>query len=937
MKLWFYTYLTCLAVFCSAQIWQNAYDSAVKYQEKLQFELSIDWALKALHFYEQQVKYKDTTYSNILSRLVENFYYIGDYDQAEMYAKQDSAWAASYHNSVRYVTSIYNLSHVYVAKFRYLEAQKLLELARTILLGNDGEKNSNYTDICELLSEVYSAQGLYSKAEELAKESLEIKLYLYGVNNPNYAYALENIGKIFKLQGKYAEAEIYLKESLLILEKVLGKTSQEYAFLCKHLADLYQEQGRYEESQTLFQQARQILSMTIGKETVPYAVVCNDLGNLYYNKELYTQAESLYVEAMDIQHKILGEHPEYATTCANLANVYAAKKQYSKAEDMLKKAMKITVAVTGKENFLYPVLCHNLARIYQYQKRYIEAENLFQESVDIIRSTFGNTYPYYTKIRHSLAKMYHEKQEYDKAELIYEEVTQIKSREIQENFKNLSEVEKEQYIQANIADYINDFQCFVLKTYLQRPAVTAHGYNLILQTKGLILQSMEKIKQRILQSNDNELKDLYLLWKNAREMYVKSQSLTLQERKKRNIQLDSLYQKANEIEKKLAMKTQSLSINFVDNKPLQWKDIQSKLNHHQAAIEVSRVTENQRTYYLVFVVKKKSTYPELIVLKNGDSLEKEYYINYKRSIIHKFYDEYSYLAYWKPILKALNGIKTVYFSADGVYHKINLCTLQNPVTKKHVLDEIQIIYVTKTSDIVQEKISSSQHQKSYFIGNPKYLVGLYTKGNEKPEIYWEFDNLAPLPGAEKEVTELSLYIPNSYVSTSYEATEEQVKSIKNPRVLHIATHGYFKKGQYQSSTQAMLNAGLLFAGVADYDKMEIRPINKEDGKLTAFEVMNMELDSTELVVLSACETGLGQASREGVYGLQRAFKVAGAKMIIMSLWKVNDLATQVLMKNFYQNWSVKGMSKRKAFEMAQKQTREHYREPYYWGAFIMIE
>jgi CHAT domain-containing protein len=135
----------------------------------------------------------------------------------------------------------------------------------------------------------------------------------------------------------------------------------------------------------------------------------------------------------------------------------------------------------------------------------------------------------------------------------------------------------------------------------------------------------------------------------------------------------------------------------------------------------------------------------------------------------------------------------------------------------------------------------------------------------------------------------------------------------------------------------MLNAGLLLAGVVDYDKMEIRPIDKEDGKLTAFEVMNMELDSTELVVLSACETGLGQASNEGVYGLQRAFKVAGAQTIIMSLWKVSDEATQLLMTEFYQNWQKKGMDKHKAFETAQKDLRKQYKEPYYWGAFVMIE
>ena len=213
-----------------------------------------------------------------------------------------------------------------------------------------------------------------------------------------------------------------------------------------------------------------------------------------------------------------------------------------------------------------------------------------------------------------------------------------------------------------------------------------------------------------------------------------------------------------------------------------------------------------------------------------------------------------------------------------------------------------------------------------------------------------------LPGTKKEVITIESLLKKSGFNTEKlmekQASEEGVKTIseKKPRILHIATHGFFLKDEQlqgdklfgievnKAKEDPLLRSGLMLANSEKtMDNLNSRENQTQNnGILTAFEAMNMSLENTELVVLSACETGLGDVKAgEGVYGLQRAFQVAGADALIMSLWKVSDDATQKLMRLFYQNWLTMG-DKAKAFKKAQLQLKTQYKEPYFWGAFVLI-
>jgi len=214
------------------------------------------------------------------------------------------------------------------------------------------------------------------------------------------------------------------------------------------------------------------------------------------------------------------------------------------------------------------------------------------------------------------------------------------------------------------------------------------------------------------------------------------------------------------------------------------------------------------------------------------------------------------------------------------------------------------------------------------------------------------NGIADLPGTKVEVEEIAEMLAKnnwqSNIRMREDATEEKFKNIDSPRLLHIATHGFFMNDiQFTDRDQSfginhndfnanpLLRSGVLLTGSAKAILLGEKS-DGEDGIMTAYEAMNLNLDNTELVVLSACETGLGEVKNgEGVYGLQRSFIVAGAQNVIMSLWKVNDVTTQELMSGFYARW-LSGTNKFDAFKETQLELKKKYNDPYHWGSFVLL-
>jgi CHAT domain-containing protein len=493
-----------------------------------------------------------------------------------------------------------------------------------------------------------------------------------------------------------------------------------------------------------------------------------------------------------------------------------------------------------------------------------------------------------------------------------------------------------------------------------------------------LFSSTQKIKNNILNSEDKNLIRKFEEWQFERDKIAKLYRLSKQQLKDKFINLDSVIATANDKEKELSRLAEGFSDAY-QKKQIKFEEVQSKLSKDEAAIEIVRFRYYDKNwtdtiYYAALIIKKNSKHPELVLFKNGNDLETKYIKNYKRSILNQLEDKDSYNQFWEPIAKKLKGIKKVYISPDGVYNQINLATLMNPKTEHYLSDDLDIRVVTSTRDLVERHTPKSPFDKGEHIvelfGDPmfnldstKHLeLASAISENRTRDFYYLGNTLdsttrggiMPLPSTRTEIEQIANEFTkkgwkvNSHLGEK--ALEEAVKGVDNPKVLHIATHGKFLKDVEVKDDDRMLGmetkrvaenpllrSFLLFSGAENtLNEQKLDNQNTDDGLLTAYEAMNLNLDKTDLVVLSACETGLGEIKNgEGVYGLQRAFQQAGAKSIIMSLWTVPDKETQELMTSFYTKW-LNGKDKRTAFNEARNEMRDKYHYPYYWGGFVMV-
>jgi CHAT domain-containing protein len=785
---------------------------------------------------------------------------------------------------------------------------------------------------------LYATMGRFTQAESFTSEALDMRRSKFGETNAGIGASLNNYGVLKYNQARYNEAEKDFEAALAILKQNKLEGTMPYAIVLNNQAMLFQGIGRYEEAATGLKEACAIGDKLKGLASTNHLKFWSNLALLYQQMGKYADAEAIY---LGMEKRLGKSNPDYASMLNNQAALYLVMGKEDKVEELLKKAISIYKSNFGEENPAYGKAVSDLGNFYRYKERYTEADPLLERALAVRELTLGRNHPHYVQSQEDIAILSWKRKSWSKAFMMYREVMDKSVDFINKYFPPMSEAEKTKYWDI-LSPRFQRFYNFALEASVENPAVIQDLFDYHIATKALLLNSTNKVKQSIFSSKDPQLIQDYVTWLDQKETLARLYAYSREDLKNQKINLDSMVRAANAMEKKLSERSADFSSGYTAQR-LTYNDIKSTLTDNEAVVEMVRVqTYGQKftdqSRYIALILAKNTELPKLVILENGQQLETRYYKYYRNANIQKLNDEFSYDQFWSRIDAELTGKKLIYTSLDGVFNQINVNTLKKP-SGEFVLNRYDIVLLGNSKDLIALKKSKAKtsRKNAMLLGFPEY------GGSD----------VVALPGTKVEIDAVSKILKTSgYQITQHmqkNATEANLKSVKGPAVVHIATHGYFLKDVETSGTtfgvnienannNPLLRSGLLLAGASSTVSGKRMPNleSNDNGILTAYEAMNLNLEGTDLVLLSACETGLGDVKAgEGVYGLQRAFLVAGADALIMSLWKVDDAATQQLMTSFYSNW-IKLGNKQKAFKQAQLQLMTKYKEPYYWGAFVMM-
>lgn len=688
----------------------------------------------------------------------------------------------------------------------------------------------------------------------------------------------------------------------------------------------------------------------------------------YLDANFYLDAKWHIDEAISVFEERIGSLKDHGnvgiTLLSNAAVVYEAIGDREEAVSTLESIVKDFCGNIDVQD-AWTLAVNNLAAMYMKQGKWADAEQIL---ASLNSHNDNNMYLFSQNL--ALCRMYlNDKKKTAEA---LEEMNNYAINNIAGIFSFFAGIERSNYWTQISKELI--FTNNLVAYHTNDNQAQSIAYNNALFCKSLLQNSSRILDIYIANLTDAQLQTDYNIYKNLKtQLAFKTEDA---------FKKDSLSHEITKYEKRMLEAIGNLG-ELLKKESRTWQDVKASLNDDEIAIEFCYAPRMEhypdaQPYYGAFVMRKDFDHPVLVSLENVDSVEAVFDdIESDEMLINDLYASNKSITLhnmlWSKILPYMNGVKKVYYSPAGYLSNINFEVLQNE--EGVMLNErYTMCRVSSTANISEVKTSERvTYLSSALYGNIKYDESMdamaeassaydeYSGTEIGPELALRSENergkWGPIPSTKKEIEDIRRMLIGKGITVtvfdSIAANEESFKNLhrRSPDILHLATHGFVidtpqkaegnkfvaKTNIYSQKDSFLMWAGLMLAGGNNVWQGKFNLTNVEDGILTADEISRLDLSNTKLVVLSACETARGKIDPvDGVYGLQRAFKLAGVQTIVMSLWKVQDDATALLMTQFYK-YLTDGVEKHQALWNAMMDVRKKYKDPYYWAGFVMLD
>jgi CHAT domain-containing protein/Tfp pilus assembly protein PilF len=907
---------------------------------------------------------------------------------------------------------LYHLATAFQYEGKFPQAEQAYGKAMVIEQNAGSHDQATVSAIEENMGALYRDEGKYPAAESMFLQALRSRAQALGPNHPDVASVLDSLGRLYTYENRYSDAERALQQALSIDMKSLGAANLQTGGALLDLANLYGTHGQSGPANQLYYNAIQAYLKVLGQADKRVADVIFAGAQQMLGDGTLDTAAKMFNMAGGIYQQAEGASSLDVAKCQNnLGAIAEDMGRHDDAERLQKSALALFEKISGPDSpDLSPPL-EGLGRIYKDEHRFADAEPFYQRQLKIDQAHLKPNQPGLRDAEADLAGLYYVWGKPEQAAPYFQTYLGNLMDEFRVNAATMSERERLIYFSTQRRAFPLFFS-FVLKFHDQMPELAGRMDDALLEEKGLIASSATAMRAAVEASGDQQAVQMLDKLASDKAQLAALVESTSGDPANHRDQINQLGTEANTLEQELLQRSAVMSRQKTQNAAT-WRDVQKALKPGDSAVEVTRFqfddgfTGAGDVVYVALVVTPDCPQPTLVLLGKASDLEAAPMLAYRADVGQTRgitpeeepaapgqppatapNTSAAYAAFWKPLEPALAGARRVYFSPDGVLNTIPIGLLAD-TDGKLVMEKVQLRLVNSTKDILVPAPGAAK-KAALLVGNPTFNLTVEQQRSALTQLRGlnpgtapgaaptnasqsapppaaqlasrggdlKGGDLNPLPGTQTEVDAVDQLLkaagwqPTEY--TGNLALKDAVTEARSPRIVHIATHGFFLSDEELTASAAaqgkqanlnedpMLRSGLFFAGADRVREGTAPEADVDDGVLTAYEASQLNLQGTELVVLSACETGLGkELNSDGVFGLRRGLQEAGAGAVMMSMWSVPDKETEELMTLFYKNW-LSGMDKPEALRQAQLAERDVVRKrygrdlPFYWGAFVMV-